>query len=450
MMFVTKKALDRRTVLRGMGTALALPWLESMIPALQAYEKTAGKPRNRFAAIYVPNGMSMQQWTPAADGSAFNLTPILKPLEPFRNRLLVLSGLSSVPPPNADPNDVHPKASTRFLTDVAPKATRGVSDLHAGISMDQIAAKQLGQHTQLASLELGMESSESAGTCASGFSCAYTSTIAWRTATTPLPMEHDPRAVFERLLGDSGSTNASERRARMSAEGSVLDSVLQKTASLEQKLGPSDRLKLSEYFEGIRDVERRIQKAEEQSSQELPTMEHPAGVPPRFEDHAKLMYDLMALAYQGDMTRIITFMIGRELTGQSYPELGIPDAHHAISHHQGDPVKLEKLAKINAYHVSLFARFLQKLGATPDGDGSLLDHIIMIYGAGMSDSNTHDPLNLPILLVGGGCGQLKGGRHIQYAKDTPLANLHVTLLDKLDVHVERIGDSTGNQLTGLS
>jgi hypothetical protein len=318
--------------------------------------------------------------------------------------------------------------------------------------MDQIAAKELGRYTQLASLEVGLESSESAGTCSSGFSCAYTSTISWRTPTTPLPMEHDPRVVFERMFGDSGSTNADARRARMQADASILDSVIQKIGRLEKEFGAGDRAKLSEYFEAIRDVERRIQKAEEQSSQELPKMDHPEGIPVKFDDYATLMYDLIALAYQCDMTRIITFMIGREQSGRTFPEFGIPDAHHAISHHQNDPVKLAKLAKINTYHITLFTRLLEKLRSTPDGDGSLLDHSMIIYGGGMSNGNAHDPRNLPILVLGGGCGQLKGGRHIQYAKDTPLANLHLTLLDKLGVRVDRIGDSTGefDQLSGVA
>ena len=447
MMIITKKAIGRRTMLRGVGTVLALPFLDGMMPALSA----AVKPVNRFGAVYVPNGIMMQNWTPATEGSAFELSPTLKPLEPFRDRLLVLSGLNSIPPPDAVDN-AHPKASTRFLTDVAPKYTRGTADLHAGTSMDQIAAKELGRYTQLASLEVGLESSESAGTCSSGFSCAYTSTISWRTPTTPLPMEHDPRVVFERMFGDSGSTNADARRARMQADASILDSVIQKIGRLEKEFGAGDRAKLSEYFEAIRDVERRIQKADEQSSQELPKMDHPEGIPVKFDDYAKLMYDLIALAYQCDMTRIITFMIGREQSGRTFPEFGIPDAHHAISHHQNDPVKLAKLAKINTYHITLFTRLLDKLRSTPDGDGSLLDHSMIIYGGGMSNGNAHDPRNLPILVLGGGCGQLKGGRHIQYAKDTPLANLHLTLLDKLGVRVDRIGDSTGefDQLSGVA
>jgi Protein of unknown function (DUF1552) len=449
-MMIGKKFLSRRTVLRGIGTALALPLLDSMVPALKAFEKTAAKPTKRFGAIYVPNGIMMENWTPEAEGKAFDFTPILRPLEPFRDHLLVLSGLNHNPPPNPDPTDTHPKASTRFLTDVAPRPTRGEADLHAGISMDQIAAKELGRYTQLSSLELGLESSESAGTCSAGFSCAYTNTISWRTPTTPLPMEHDPRVVFERMFGEGGSTDATARRNRMQEDSSILDSVIQKISQLERGLGPGDRAKLTEYFEAIRDVERRIQNAEKQNS-ELPKMEHPAGVPDRFEEYAKLMYDLIALAYQCDMTRIITFMVGREQSGRTFPNLGIPDAHHAISHHQKDPVKLAKLVKINTYHLTFFAGLLEKLRSTPDGDGSLLDHVMIIYGSGMSDGNAHDPRNLPILLAGGGCGEIKGGRHIRYGKDTPLANLHLTLLDKLGVRVDGIGDSTGefNQLSSI-
>jgi Protein of unknown function (DUF1552) len=443
---ITKKVIDRRTILRGIGTALALPLLDGMVPALSA----ATKPANRLGAVYVPNGIMMQNWTPLLEGSAFDFSPTLKPLEPFRDHLLVLSGLNSIPPPDGDPNDTHPKASTRFLTDVPPKPTRG-ADLHAGISMDQIAAKELGQYTQLGSLELALESSESAGTCSAGFSCAYTSTISWLTPTTPLPMEHDPRAVFERMFGDNPSANSNERRARMQTERSILDSVIEKIGRLEQRLGPSDRAKLGEYLESIRDAERRIQKAEEQNSV-LPAMDHPQGVPGKFEDHANLMYDLMALAYQCDMTRIVTFMIGREQSGRTFPELGIPDAHHAISHHQNDPVKLAKLAKINTYHLTLFTRLLDKLQRTADGDGSLLDHAMIVYGAGMSNGNGHDPRNLPILLLGGGCGQLKSGWHITFPKDTPLANLHLTLLDKLGVRVQSMGDSSGkfDQLSAVS
>ena len=436
-MIVTKKVIDRRTILRGMGATLALPFLDAMVPALTA----APKPVNRFGVVYVPNGVVMNQWTPAAEGAGFEFTPSLAALGPFRDRLLVLTGLNSITPPGYSHG--HPGASTRFLTDVPPKPTRGSADIHAGISMDQILAREFGRSTQLGSLELGLESSESAGTCFVGFSCAYTTTISWAGPTTPLPTEYDPRAVFERLFGDSATTDAAVRHARMQEDGSILDSVTQELTQLERGLGAGDRAKLNEYFAAIRDVERRIQMAEDQNAHELPSMEHPGGVPDTFEDHLMLMYDLFTLAYQVDLTRVVTFMLGREQSGRTFPRIGIPDAHHAISHHGGDPVNLAKLAKINGYHVSLFARFVEKLRSTLDGDGSLLDHMMLIYGAGMSDGHQHDPMNLPVLLLGGGNGQLKTGRHIRFAKDTPLANLHVTLLDKLGVHVDKMFDSTG-------
>jgi hypothetical protein len=442
-MTITKKSIDRRTILRGLGVSMALPLLDAMVPALTAFQKTAAKPANRFGAVYVPNGIMMREWTPSDEGSAFEFTPILKPLEPFRDRLLVLSGLNSTPPAKqSGAPGVHARASTRFLTDTAPKVTNG-SDLEAGISMDQIAAKELGHHTQLASLELGLESTESAASCDNGFNCVYTSTISWRSSTTPLPTEHNPRQVFERMFGDATSTDPATRLARIQQERSILDSVSQRIAKLGQQVGSGDRAKLDEYFEAIRDVERRIQNAEQQSSKELPVVDQPAGIPATFEEHAKLMYDLYALAYQCDLTRVITFMIAHEFSGRTYPEIGVPDAHHPISHHQNDPTRLAKLAKINTYHVTLFASFLEKLRSTPDGDGSLLDHAMIVYGAGMSDSNAHDPKNLPILLAGGGTGLLKGGSHLRFPKETPLANLHLTLLDKLGVRVDKLGDSAG-------
>ena len=444
MMIITKKAIHRRTLLRGTGAAIALPLLDSMVPALTAFTKTPASPALRFGVVYVPNGIVMPDWTPSKEGSGFEFTPILKSLEPFRDRLLVLSGLNSIPPPTmaGQNGGVHARASTRFLTDVAPKSTQG-AEIEAGISMDQVAARQLGRETQLASLELGLESLESAGACDQGFSCAYTSTISWRGPRTPLPTESNPRAVFERLFGDNSSSDPAQRISRMRQQRSLLDSVAQKISGMQSGLGSSDRAKLSEYLESIRDVERRIQKAEEQNTRELPTVNHPAGVPSEFQDHAKLMYDMYALAYQSDLTRVITFMLAHEFSGRTYPEIGVSDAHHAISHHQGDTAKIAKLSKINAYHVSLFAYFLEKLRATPDGDGSLLDHSLIVYGAGMSDSNAHDPRNLPILIAGGAAGQLKGGRHIRYPKGTPLANLHLTLLDMFGVPMDKIGDSTG-------
>jgi hypothetical protein len=447
-MIITKKAINRRTILRGLGASVALPLLDAMVPALTAFQKTAAKPVNRFGAVYVPNGMVMPNWTPASEGSAFEFTPILKPLEPFRDRLLVLSGLNSTPPARQGAVGVHARASTRFLTDMPPKVTNG-ADLEAGISMDQIAAQALGQHTQLASLELGLESTESAASCDNGFNCVYTSTISWRSATTPLPTEHNPREVFERLFGDTSSTDPATRLARIQQERSILDSVSQRISGLEQRVGSGDRAKLHEYFEAIRDIERRIQNAEQQSAKQLPVVDQPAGIPATFEEHAKLMFDLYVLAYQCDLSRVITFMIAHEFSGRTYPQIGVPDAHHPISHHQNDPARIAKLVKINTYHTTLFASFLEKLQSTPDGDGSLLDHAMIVYGAGMSDSNAHDPKNLPILLAGGGAGHLKGGNHLRFPKDTPLANLHVTLLDKLGVRVEKLGDSAG-ELSQLS
>jgi len=444
--FITKKALDRRTILRGFGTALALPVLESMAPALRAFDKTSAAPVKRLGIVYTPNGRMMKNWTPAGEGAAFEFSPTLEALQPYRDKLLVLTGLN-----RRLPGDhvigVHCGASTGFLTDCLPEPT-DISNLHAGISADQIAAKQCGQYTQLASLELGLESTDFGGTSETGFSKAYVSTLCWRSVSTPLPMENNPRVVFERLFGDSGSTNPTARLARLQQERSILDSVTQSVADLGRELGQGDRTKLNEYLEAVRDVERRIQKTEEQNGNALPVFEHPVGIPANYAEHVKLMYDLWVLAYQADLTRVITFMVGHELSGQTFPEIDVPDAHHAISHHQGNPVSLAKLAKIDAYHVSLFSYFVEKLRSTRDGDGSLLDHSMILYGAGMSDSNRHDPKNLPLLLLGGGCGQLKGGRHLRY-EDTPVANLHLTLLDKLGVHTDSIGDSYG-ELTDLS
>jgi hypothetical protein len=301
----------------------------------------------------------------------------------------------------------------------------------------------MGASTQLASLELAVESGETAGACDVGFACAYTNTISWLGAATPLPTENNPRAVFERLFGDSGSTDPKARLARIRQDRSVLDSVRDEVAHLQGALGPGDRIKLVEYLEAIRDVERRIQKAEEQSDKEVPVVEHPAGIPPTYDEHVKLMCDLQVLAYQVDLTRIVTFMLGREFSGVTYPQIGVPDAHHPITHHQQEVEKIAKVAKINHYHVTQFANLLEKLQSTPDGDGSLLDHTIMMYGTGMGDCNAHDPRSIPLLLAGGRSAQLKGGRHLRYPKETPLANLHLTLLDKLGVHLDRIGDSTG-------
>lgn len=443
-MFVTRKAIPRRVLLRGLGTALALPCLDGMLPAFADARTIALQSVRRLGTVYVPNGIRMDHWTPATTGSAFELPPSLKPLAGVRDRLLVLTGLST----NGLPKNsgVHASASTKFLTDANPKSTQG-SAVEAGVSLDQLVARELGQQTQLASLELGLESAE-AGTCDIGFSCAYTNTVSWRSANTPLPMENNPRAVFERLFGDSGTTSAAAQLARIQQERSILDSVTQKVNRLSRTLGPRDRAKLAEYTDAVRDVERRIQKAEEQSGRELPDLLQPTGIPATFEAHAKLMFDLQVLAYQADLTRVTTFMIGREFSGRAYPEVGAPDAHHPTSHHENDPVKLERLRRINTFHTTLFAYFLDKLRSTAEGDGSLLDHVTLIYGSGMSDGNAHFHGNLPILVVGGGSGSLKGGRHLRYPDETPLANLHLALLDTFGIRTESFGNSTG-PLEGL-
>jgi len=435
-MLIEKMSLPRRTFLRGVGAALALPLLDAMVPALTAVVKTAANPVRRLGVVYVPNGMAMESWTPATLGAGFEFTPILKSLEPFRDQLLVMSNLRGAPGGGS-----HAGAATRFLTGMVARQPRGTG-VQASVSMDQLAAKQMAQETQLASLELGLDSRDFAGTCDAGYACAYSNTISWRGATTPLPMENDPRAVFERLFGDSSSTNPTVRLASIHRNRSILDSVTEKVSRLERDLGSQDRLKLNEYLEAVRDVERRIQKAEEQSTKELPVVDQPAGIPASFEDHAKLMFDLQLLAYQCDLTRVITFMIGRELSGRSYPQIGIPDAHHPLSHHEGDPVKIATMARLNAYHVSQFAYYVERLRSTPDGDGSLLDHSMILYGAGMSESNEHYPYNLPVLLLGGGSG-MKGGRHIKFPDNSELASLHLTLLDRMGVPVDTLGNSDG-------
>jgi hypothetical protein len=436
---ITKKALSRRTVLKALGATVPLPLLDAMVPAMTALRHTAATPKLRFGAVYVPNGVIPGKWFPRADGSAFEFSPTLQPLEPFRDRLLVISGLDSLPPPPPGERQYnnHADASTRFLTDVTPSRT-----LRAGVSIDQLAAKVLSADTSLPSLELALESVDSGTTCEFGRSCVYTGTIAWAGPTSPLPMEHNPSAAFVRLFGDSATSDAAARQTRMRRRGSILDSLRGEVASLGGKVSVSDRSKISGYLESVRDVERRIQYAIEQNIY-TPAFERPAGVPETFEQHAKLMFDLQLLAYQGDVTRVATLMLGREFSGRTYPEIGVPDAHHPISHHRQDPERMEKCAKINHYHVTLFSYFLEKMKNTPDGDGSLLDHSAILYGAGMSEGNGHIPTNLPILLAGGGSGAFKGGRHIKYASGTPLANFHLGLLDKLGVQIDSHGNSTG-------
>jgi hypothetical protein len=443
-MIITKRSLSRRTLLRGFGATLALPLLDAMVPALTALAETSARGIRRMAVVYTPNGMMMPNWTPRGEGASFELSPILEPLAPFRNQSIVISGLADKYgwPQGDEGTGDHARAAATFLTGVHVRKTEG-ADIQGGVSMDQIAAKALGNDTQLASLELAIESVEFLGACDSGYSCAYANTIAWRSPTTPLPMENDPRAVFDRLFGATDSTDAASRRARAIKERSILDSVTDRVRELQRSLGVRDTAKMAEYLDAVRDVERRIQKAEAQSARELPTVDRPAGVPPTFEEHARLMFDLLLLAFQTDMTRVSTFMLGREVSGRAYPEIGVPDSHHPVSHHQNDPEKLAKLAKINVFHLQQFVYFLEKMRRTPDGDGSLLDHSMLLYGSGISDSNIHMHDNLPLVLVGGGAGQIKGGRHVRYAKDTPVTNLFLNMLDKLGVRAEQFGDSTG-------
>ena len=434
-MIITKKSIPRRTVLRGLGASLALPLLDGMVPAFAAIRKTAANPVRRFGVIYIPNGIAMKYWMPPTDGP-LALTPILQPLEAFRDRLLMLSGLYG-PPPNGG---FHANASTRFLTGLS--AMPSERELQAGVSIDQHMASELGRHTQLGSLELALDSRDVSGSCDVGFACAYSNTISWRSPTTPLPMENNPRAVFERLFGDSGSTDPSARLARIGEQRSILDSVTETVAELGRGVGPRDRVRIGEYLDAVRDIERRIQRAEEQSAETLAVVDQPAGIPASYDEHAKLMFDLQVLAYQTDLTRVITFMLGRELSGRTYDEIGVPDSHHPTSHHRNNPELYEKLTKINVYHTTLFKYYLDKLASTPDGDGSLLDHVMILYGAGMSDPNEHARTNLPILLAGGAAAQLKGGRHIAY-RETPMANLNLALLDKFGIHLEKLGISTG-------
>ncbi len=441
-MMIAKKHLPRRTFLKGAGVALGLPLLDSMIPALATAAES--KSPRRMTFIYLPNGILMDQWTPASEGNGFKLTPTLEPLASLREHLLLISGLAH-PEGRAAAGEAggdHARAASSFLTGVHCKRTEG-ADLHAGISLDQIAARELGKYTQLASLELALDATETVGECESGYSCAYTNTLAWRTPTTPMPMENQPRAVFERLFGDTESTDAKARLAQIESDHSVLDFVSQGISNLMKKSGAGDRAKLNEYFEAIRDIERRIQLAEQQSSRELPKLDRPVGVPPTYEEHAKLMYDLQVLAFQTDLTRVTSFMMGHEQTNRNYSEIGIPDSHHSLSHHGGNAEKKSKLAKINTYHIRTLGYFLEKLRTTKDGDGSLLDHSVVLYGAGLSDANMHRHDDLPVLLAGGGGGKIKGGRHIRFAENTPMPRLYGTLLDTIGMPVDAMSTNTG-------
>jgi|TARA_B110000438_G_scaffold302970_1_gene362538 hypothetical protein len=442
-MNIFKKTLPRRTLLRGLGASLALPLLDSMVPALSSASAQTAQPAKRLGVVYVPNGMAMKSWTPATEGANFEITRILRPMAAYQDRMLVLSGLNGA----SSNAGVHASASTRFLTGTIPARTE--SDLQAAVSIDQLVARRLGNQTQLGSLELALDQSDVFGSCDIGFSCQYTSTISWRDANTPLPMETNPRAVFERLFGDTGTTDPAVRLQRIRKDRSLLDAVTDRVAELNKKVGSGDRAKLDQYLDAVRDVERRIQLAEAQSDRELPEVDQPAGIPRTYEEHAKLMFDMQVLAYQTDLTRVITFMMGRELSGRTYAEIGVPDSHHPTSHHRDDPALYEKVTKINEFHTSLFTYYLNKLDDTPDGNGSLLDNMLMLYGAGMSDSNRHANTGLPLVLLGGGSGSIKGGRHLRYSEGTPISNLHLTMLDKMGLPLDKIGNST-NALNLLS
>jgi hypothetical protein len=444
MMVITKKALHRRTVLRGLGTTLALPLLDAMMPAF-ARAQTRAKPPTRLSIVYLPNGIMMDKWTPDAEGAGFALKPILEPLAPFKDQMLVLSGLHHNEGGRARQGENtgdHARAGASYLSGVHPKKTEG-ADTQAAVSMDQIAARQIGSENQLASLELCMDTPELLGQCEAGYSCAYMNSICWRTPTTPMPMENRPRVVFERLFGDSESTDPAVRLRRIKQDRSILDSVSKKANRLKAELGATDKLKVNEYLDAIRDVEHRIQTVEAQSDRKLPKLERPAGVPETFTEHARMMFDLQVLAYQTDLTRVITFMVGREFGGRTYQEIGIPEGYHALTHHQYNAEKMAKVIQIQTYHARHFAYYLEKLRSTPDGDGSLLDHMVVLYGGGISDGNSHLHDNLPVALVGGASGQMKGGRHIRYAKETPMTNLLLSMLDVVGARQDKLGDSTG-------
>ena len=436
-MFITTIALPRRTFLRGVGASLALPLLDAMVPSFTAIAKTAANPAPRFGAVFVPNGAIMDQWTPAAPGSGFELTPILKPLERFKSSLVVVSNLTRANPGVVEGD--HAISASGWLTGVYPKRTEA-EDIRAGTTIDQIIAQQIGQDTPFPSLELATtDYTGYIGACTSGFSCAYTNTISWSSPTTPLPMEINPRALFERMFGRPGS--AAERRARTERNLSILDLLARETSQLQRGLGTRDRARLGEYLDNIREIERRIQRTETRNSTELTSVALPIGIPESFEEHLALMYDLMTIAYQVDLTRVVTFMTDRELSQRTYPQIGVTEQHHTVSHHGNDPENIAKVARINTYHVELFAKFLDKMRATPDGDGSLLDHSLIFYGGGMGNPNQHASDPLPLIAVGGGVGT--GHRHITLPTRTPVGNLWMAVAKHYGSPIERVGDSNG-------
>ncbi|MDE0126210.1 MAG: DUF1552 domain-containing protein [Bryobacterales bacterium] len=436
-MIITKKALPRRTFLRGMRATLALPLLDAMVPAATALDRTPAKPVPRLGFVFIPMGCDHSRWTPGGGPLLDKLSPILTPLENVKQDLIVFTNFDLK---NAYPG-THSTSNAAFLSAAFAKHTES-SDYYLGTTVDQHAAREIGKDTQLPSLELSMDLLQTVGQCNNGYACVYQNNLSWSSPTSPLPSEAHPRTVFERLFGEGGSVE--DRRAALRERASLLDLVRDDIARLKARLGHADRVRVDSYLTSIREVERQIQRAEAGAADNpLPDLDRPKGVPAAYADHAKLMFDLQLLAYQGDITRVITFQLARELSGRTYPEVGVPDPHHPLSHHGNDPEKVEKISRINRFHVSLFAEHLEKLKATPDGDGSLLDHTVLLYGSGMGNPSTHDHDNLPILVAGGAACGVRGGRHVRYDEGTPLANLHLTLLDRVGVRLESFGDSNG-------
>ncbi len=438
-MFITKKCLPRRTFLKGLGATVALPLLDAMIPSMTALADTPASPARlrRLGFVYMPMGCDITRWKPAEQERLEELTPSLSPLEPVKQHVCVISNMELQ---NAYPG-THATSNAAFLSAAKAKRTES-TDYHLATTVDQIAAKHIGRDTQLPSLQLAMDLISMVGQCDNGYACVYQNCLSWSSPTTPLPAEADPRVVFEQLFGEAGTT--AQRRAVLRQRASLLDSVMEEFTRLRNQLGPNDQQRVDQYLEAVRDVERRIQRAEAAAAEnELPDLDRPKGVPAAYADHARLMFDLQLLALQGDITRIITFQLARETSNRTYTEIGVNDPHHWLTHHGNNPEKIAKMAKINRFHVSLFAEFLNKLKETPESDGSLLDHVLYLYGSGMGNPNVHDHKNLPILVAGGAAGNMQGGRHIAYREPTPLANLHLTLLEKVGVRLESFADSDG-------
>ncbi len=437
MRFITRKSLPRRTFLKGVGASLALPLLDAMVPAATAARRVSALNARRLSYVFMPMGCDESRWTPRSEATLDLLSPILDSLAPVKQNLTVLTNMELRP---AYPGS-HATSNSSFLSAAKAKVTES-TDYYLGTTADQVAAQEIGHHTQLPSLELAMDLMQTVGQCDNGYACVYQNNLSWSTPTTPLPAEAHPRIVFENLFGEGGTP--AERRAALKERASLLDGIAEDMRRLSRGLGAKDRARVSDYLDSIREVERRIKKAELDAKDDpLPDLDRPMGVPAAYADHARLMFDLQRLAFQGDITRIITFQIARETSNRTYPEIGVPDPHHPLSHHGDDPDKIARMAKINTLHVSLFAEHLEQMQNTPEGDGSLLDHTLLLYGSGIGNPNVHNHTNLPILVAGGAADGMKGNRHIRYHKPTPLANLHLTLLDKMGVKRERFGDSNG-------